>query len=248
MINYLYLTIAIYVLAGTIKGLLGIGMPMTALGLTAQYTDARTAIALVIMPMLVLNLWMMYRCGNLVPVVRRYWRLSVALLVSIGGFTQLATRIDEATVAGWLGFVVILFAVVNLWRQVPPVPGRWDHPVQWGVGLISGILGGIAGIWAPPVVMYLHANRLDKDEFVRAIGWFLFVGSAVLFVGYRSNGIITGELALISTALLIPALVGFALGEKLRQRISTARFQRLVLWFFLLLGLNLLRRGLGLGV
>lgn len=248
MNSHVYLTVLIYVLAGTVKGLLGIGLPMTALGLTAQYSDPRTAIALVIMPMLVLNLWMMYRCGNMLPVIRRYWRLTLALLLSIGVFTQLATRIDEATLAGWLGFVVILFAVVNLWRQVPPVPGRWDHPLQWSVGLLSGVMGGIAGIWAPLVVMYLHAHRLDKDDFVRAIGWFLFVGSAALFVGYRGNGIISGQLALYSTALLIPALLGFAIGEQIRQRVSADRFRRLVLWFFLLLGMNLLRRGLGLGI
>ncbi|NND89713.1 MAG: hypothetical protein HKN42_02530, partial [Granulosicoccus sp.] len=45
----------IYFVAGVVKGTLGIGFPTTAVSLLAQVTDARTAISLVVIPVVVTN-------------------------------------------------------------------------------------------------------------------------------------------------------------------------------------------------
>ena len=51
----------IYFIAGMIKGMLGIGFPTAAVSLLAQVTDTRTAIALVVIPMMVTNAWQVWR-------------------------------------------------------------------------------------------------------------------------------------------------------------------------------------------
>jgi len=104
-------------------------------------------------------------------------------------------------------------------------------------------MGGIAGIWAPPIVAYLSARRVDKESFVRIVGVLLFVGSTVLALGYWRAGILTAPIATYGLLLVVPAMLGFTLGERLREKLSNAIFRKAVLWLFLLMGLNLIRKG-----
>jgi len=57
------------------------------------------------------------------------------------------------------------------------------------------------------------------------------------------SGELTGPLMIIGVAMLVPAFIGVYIGEKIRNRMDTAQFTRIFLWVFLLLGLNLIRRG-----
>jgi len=77
---------------------------------------------------------------------------------------------------------------------------------------------------------------------VRASGLLLFVGSVPLLLGYWQNGLMTRELGLMSLTMIVPTLLGFSVGEVVRRRVDAARFQKLILFFFLLMGLNLIRR------
>ena len=114
--------------------------------------------------------------------------------------------------------------------------------------LWPGRSADLAGIWAPPIVVYLSAIRLDKDDFVRATGLLLALGSVVLAVSYAGNGLLNAPQALLGLGLVLPALLGYSLGERLRARLDGNGFRRAVLVFFLVMGLNLLRRAVGRAV
>ncbi|MGC1439962.1 MAG: sulfite exporter TauE/SafE family protein, partial [Burkholderiaceae bacterium] len=64
------LTLLIFVFAGSIKGLVGVGMPTAAVSIFAQIADPRLAIALLIIPSLALNIWQIIRSGQLSATVR----------------------------------------------------------------------------------------------------------------------------------------------------------------------------------
>jgi len=106
----------------------------------------------------------------------------------------------------------------------------------------SGVIGGLAAVWAPPVIVYLTSRRVSPDVFVQTVGVLLFIVSFSLLFGYTSTGIVNRDNALISSLLPIPAIAGFSAGEVLRRKILAEQFQKLVLLVFLLLGLNLIRR------
>ena len=267
----------VYALAGAVKGLLGIGLPTLAVGLSAQFLDARVAVAHVVVPMLVANAWQVLRAGAAaaaaggegaaetvpiraplaatlaaslglgVAVARRYAPLGATMLGAIGTVALLAPRVPATLVTLALGIVTSAFALVSLWRAPPPLPERLDAPAQVLTGAVAGVFGGLAGVWAPPVILYLGARGLDKERFVETVGVLLLGGSLVLLLGYVASGIVTAEVALVSLALIPPALAGFALGERGRRRLSGPRFRALVLGFFLVMGLNLVRRALSGG-
>lgn len=235
---------AVYLLAGSVKGTIGLGLPTTAVSVMAQVTDARTAIALVLVPMIVTNFWQILRAGDARGALWRYRWLALVQVLGIGLVSQLAGGFSVQRVEALLGAAIVLFAVSGLWRETPALAARHDRRAQIAAGTAAGALGGVAGIWAPPVVVYLQARRVSPDEFVRATGLLLCLGSVVLFGGYWRLGFVTPGTAAVSCALLLPALLGYATGERLRGRLSGEGFRRAVLVFFLLMGLNLLYRAL----
>ena len=238
------LAIATYLLAGTIKGVVGIGLPTASIGIFSQFTDPRVAISLVVFPILISNAWQVFREGQVVETFILYWRFAVALMVALWGMTFVTASIDTDTLIVSLGAVIVLFAATSLMVLPPVLSDRFNQPVQWIAGVLAGLLGGLTAIWSPPMVIYLLARRVDKTDFVRATGMLIFLGGIPLCLGFWQAGLLTGELATLSLGMTVPALLGFSLGELIRRRLNSERFRKLVLVMFLLMGLNLIRKAL----
>ncbi|MFK7853059.1 MAG: sulfite exporter TauE/SafE family protein [Granulosicoccus sp.] len=236
--------VVVYLIAGIIKGALGIGFPTVAISLMAQFTDARTAITLVVIPMMVTNAWQVFRSRQVRWVFQRFWLLLLVMLLFIGIFSLMAADIPEKNVTLFLGVIVTLYAASSLYRPVIAISEQRDKPAQIVTGVLAGIMGGIVSVWAPPVLIYLSARRLKKEQFVSTVGVLLFLGSCVLFGGYWKAGLLGASILSLSVLLVLPSLLGFRMGEIVRGRLSDHRFERLLLWFFLLVGINLIRRAI----
>lgn len=234
----------VFLLAGTIKGTVGIGLPTAAIGILAQFVEPQTAIPLVVFPIMVTNAWQVYRSGHPLVTLKTYWPFAVALMVFMWLTTFLAASISTTTMVTLLGISIVIFSVTSLAVTPPPIPERYDRLAQVVAGSLSGVLGGLTAIWVPPMVIYFLARRIDKDAFVRASGLLLFLGSLPLALGFWQSGLMTGPDALVSMAMIVPSLIGFSIGEVLRRRLSDKRFRTAVLLVFLLMGLNLIRRAL----
>ena len=231
-----------FLIAGIVKGAVGLGLPTTSLGLLTVAVHPRTAIALVLIPMFVSNIWQLYRAGDGGGALRRYAPYVIALVAVAGLTVPLTAGTSERVLFGLLGVMFLAFVALQVTRWAPHLPERLDRPAQIATGAISGMCGGLVGVWAPPMAVYLAARGVNKDEFVRASGLILCLGSVPLILGYLRQGYLTAELTLISGALLIPTFAGFALGEAVRGKLSEEAFRRMLLVFFALMGLNLLRR------
>ncbi|MGB0519346.1 MAG: TSUP family transporter, partial [Candidatus Puniceispirillaceae bacterium] len=124
---------------------------------------------------------------------------------------------------------------------LPVGPGRgW----QLGVGVLSGVLGGLSSIWSPPVAMYLMARNTPKDMFIGTTGFLFLAGCLPLGAGLVISGLITGSVIVKSLLGLVMTLTGFRIGEIMRERVSQDRFRQIVLIAFLIMGGRLIATGL----
>lgn len=233
-----------FLVAGSVKGLVGIGLPTTAIGIMTLSIDPRAAIAIILFPMVISNAWQVYRQGEILRTARRYGVFAIILFVGVWLTSMLTHDVPDRVLLGVLGSIILLFVAVNLVITVPALSDRFDMPAQATLGLVAGVMGGLTAVWAPPMVIYLTARQVPKEEFVRASGFLIVIGSLPLTASYIQLGHMTGPLAWVSLIMLVPTLLGFSLGERLRSRISAERFRVLLLYIFLLLGLNLIRRAI----
>jgi uncharacterized membrane protein YfcA len=233
-----------FLLAGTIKGTVGIGLPTLSISIMAQFVDPRVSIALLLIPALVTNTWQIYRGGSVRRSMQLLWPYALVMIVTMYLSALMAPRVSQQGLTVGIGIMVVLWTATSLVKRPARIPDALDRPFQLFAGFASGAIGGLTAIWSPPMVMYLLARYSDKEDFVRFTGFLILCGTVPLTLGYVSNGLMTRELALASAMMVVPTLVGFSIGERLRGRLNGDQFQKVVLCVFCLMGLNLIRRGL----
>lgn len=234
------------VAAGVVKGSIGFGLPLVAVSVLSNIVDVRLALALMIVPIVVSNLWLGLNGGRFGATLGRHWAVILALGAGIFGGAWLMTAVDGLSLLGLVGIVVMLFALVeylDLTRS-KPLPQRWVRPLGVIAGLVSGVVGGMTTAYGPVLLMYLTSLRLPKDVFVSTVGVIWFFASIFLVVAFSSVRILTPQTALLSSAALLPVFLGLYLGRGIRRQVDQRVFHRIMLAVLSLLGLNLLRRAL----
>lgn len=233
-----------YLFAGTVKGTIGIGLPTITISIMAQFVDPRVAIAFLLLPALVTNSWQIYRGGRFNKSLATLWPFGATMMVTLYFTSLFAPVVPVKWLVTGIGIMVVLWTATTLIKEPPRLPDKFDRTVQFAAGFFGGLIGGFTAIWSPSMVVYLHARKFTKDDFVAHSGFLIICGTVPLFLGYISNGILSMSLLTGSALMIIPTLLGFALGERLRNRLDLVQFNRVLLVIFCLSGLNLIRRGL----
>lgn len=233
---WLPVALAIFVLAGLVKGVVGLGLPTVAMGLLALRLPPAEAAALLVVPSLVTNVWQTRPWGTLMPLARRL----AGLLLGVCAGTWLGAWLLGAPAGAWarvaLGAALIAYALWSLAGVVLQVPlraQRWLGPL---VGAATGLVTAATGVFVVPAVPYLQALGLQRDAFVQAMGLSFTVSTLALAVGLAGNASFSGAALGWSLLMLAPALLGMALGGRLRQRLSPLWFRRCLMAGLLLLG------------
>lgn len=230
---------------GTVKGVVGIGLPLVSLPVMATFIPIPKAIALLLLPSFATSVWQTFRGGLFVPSVRRFWPLLLGMAIGTPVSVRMLAALDIQVLYLILGGIVSIFAVLLHRSMVMPVSRRaepWAAPV---VGAASGLVGGVSMLFGPVYAMYLAGLRLGKEQFVAVIAlcnvWATFVLAASM-VRFNLFG---GADLVASLAALIPAFAGLAVGQWLRGRIDEERFRKVLSVVLFLIGLNLIRKALG---
>lgn len=239
--GHMILIMSIFFVAGIIKGFLGIGLPAAAMAMLTLTIDPRTAISLLILPIIFTNLIQFSRAPGAAQTASRYKYFALAIIVSIFITSLFINSYPTSLLTVGIGVAMVVFSANLLFGISVPVTAHLGW--QIGVGFIAGILGGLSSIWSPPVAMYLLARNVSKDEFISATGFLFLSGSLFLAGGLAISGLLTLETILQSLLGLIVVLLGFRAGEKMRGFISQEGFKKLVLFAFLIMGMRLIITG-----
>ncbi len=226
-----------FLLAGTVKGVVGLGFPTVSLALLTLAFGLKDAMALLIVPSLLTNIWQAVVGGELGAILKRFWPLLVTTCIGVLGGAWILAGSDALGLTVLLGVLLIGYAVYGLATPAFPSPGRhetWLSPV---VGLLSGIVTGLVGIFLMPSVPYLQALGLKRDHLVQAMGVFFTVSTAALGIALGGFGLMTGDLAAWSVAGILPGILGMVIGQRIRQRLDENRFRQALLGAILVMGL-----------
>ena len=226
-----------FVLAGTIKGIAGLGLPTVSLGILSLVFDLETAMALLLVPSFTTNLWQAFSGGNIWRLLYRLW----PFLLPATGTVWLGAALFGQLRADWLetmlGFLLLLYAIAGLTGFQPPLRRAHERPVGMLCGVVNGVLTGLTGSFVVPGVMFLQALRLDRHSFVQAMGILFTLSTLALALALHGHGRLTPSLGLASAFGLPPALTGMIIGSRIRHLLTEARFRQF--FFACVLGLGL---------
>jgi uncharacterized membrane protein YfcA len=234
---------AAFFCGGLVKGVVGIGLPLTSIALLTLFLDLRLAIPLLVVPILATNVVQAFRGGRFVELLLRYWLMLAGGAVGVWLGVAALYRIELSYLEIALGIVVCGYSLINLLSVRLSVSEASKPVLSPFVGVFSGVLAGTTGSIGLPVAIYFQALGLAKDVFVQAIGiQFLITGSflAIALAGERG---LNAETLPASVLALVPAFAGMWAGQMVRDRVSEDRFRTWLFVLLLVIGLNLIRKG-----
>jgi uncharacterized protein len=237
------LATAAVILSAFIKGAIGFGFPTLATPLLALFIDVKTAVALLIVPNIVMDAIQFVRGGAPVATVRRFAWLVVFGAAGMVVGTKLLVMLPPGRLLVILGAFVLLFVVLNASRFSPRLPPGWEPWMSPVAGFVGGVVGGVTNVPGTLVIIYFYSLRLAKAEFVSSVAFSFIVYKLVQLASVAWFGLLTWPVLGASVALTLAGLGGFALGLRVQDRLEQQAFNRVVLAFLALLGAWLVIRG-----
>lgn len=228
--------LATFFLAGSVKGVIGLGLPTVSLGLLTVAIGLPQAMALLLLPSFVTNLWQALAGGNARAVLRRLWPFLLMATATVWIGAAALVHADTALLSALLGLLLVTYGAINLagWRiTIPSAQETWLGPA---FGTANGILTGMTGSFVVPGVMFLQAIGLPRDMLIQAMGMLFTVSTLALAAALGGHGLLTGSLGIASAVAVVPALAGLVAGQAIRRRLSERLFRRLFFAALLALG------------
>lgn len=245
MSGFLVAAAFVFVLAGFVKGVTGLGLPTVAIGLLSLMMPPAEAAALIVVPTLVTNVWQLAAGPSFLGLLRRLAVMMAAICIGtwLAGGGLIADGSGRAS--GWLGAILAAYAVTGLLKlrfRVPACAEPWLSPA---IGAVTGVVTAATGVLTIPAVPYLQALGLARDDLVQALGLSFTVSTLALSAVLAHAGLLHLSDAGTSSLALAPALVGMGMGQWLRKRIWPEIFRLCFFLGLLMLGGDLVLRGFG---
>jgi uncharacterized protein len=234
----LFIALAL-LLAGFIKGVIGLGLPTVSVGLLAVTMQPSRAIAIVIVPAIATNIWQTFAGPYLRDIIRRLWPLMAGTVIGIwlnaGMLTGPYARYGTIV----LGVLLVIYAIVGLSRFSFSVARSNEKWIGGIVGLVTGVVSAATGVQVVPSMPFMQAIGMEKDELVQALGVFFTVATLALAFTLTSAGLLGASTALPGAVAMACAFAGMFIGQAVRSRMQPEAFRRWFLIAMVFLGLYL---------
>lgn len=237
------LVLLTFLLAGAVKGVIGLGLPTIAMGLLGMAMPPAQAAALLIVPSTLTNLWQLANGGHLRDLLVRLGPMLAMICIGTlvgSAWLGLDSGLWAVHALGAALLVYALYGLVGPGLHLAPERERWLGPL---CGLLTGVVTAATGVFVMPAVPYLQSLRLGREQMIQALGLSFTVSTLALAVGLAGQDALGGQALGASLLMLAPALLGMLAGQWLRQRISALLFKRCFFIGLAALGGHLLING-----
>src|SRR5262249_33435230 len=144
------------IVAGFLKGIIGVGMPVVALPLLSLFIDIKSAAMLLSMPLIFSNLPQALEGGKTGRCLMQLMPVIPGLFLGVRVLLALDANVAEIIA----GLVVMGVAGVALLAPTLQLQACLVLPTGITFGFFGGILGGIAAMPGPLVFIFLLAKGL----------------------------------------------------------------------------------------
>lgn len=229
--------------AGFVNGLSGTGYALVALGFWLQAMSPLTAAPLTALCGVAGHIQSLPRIWSGVR-WQRLWPMLSAGIVGVPLGTLLLNHLEPRPLKAGVGILLIVYSAWMALVRRPPIVTGGGRAADAAVGLIGGVMGGMASLSGPAPAIWAQLRGFGKDE-QRGVNQPF--NMSVLFLALLSAGIagFLDRTFLIWAAITIPTtLIGARIGLALYSRINDTQFRRVLLALLMLSGLTLVATSL----
>ena len=236
--------VLIFLFAGIIKGLIGLGVPMITLSLMSLFQPVPSAVVITLLPSFLTNVWQGGKGGNFIKLSMKLWGLVVMVPPGVWIGTYFLDKFELPWFSVILGGLLIIFGVLSLSGIDLQVPEGQEN--YWGilVGIVGGLMLGMTGIFSVPSVFYLYGLKLNRDELVQALGIVLNIVTVFLAIALYRMGMLYEKQLLLSIGALFGTVCGMVIGQQIRRHIPEGLFRKIFLSFLMVLGTYIITNAL----
>ncbi len=227
---------SVFLLAGVVKGAIGLGLPTVSVGLLSLFMAPVEAAAMLIVPSFFTNVWQLCDGPGWRGIGLRLW----PMLLGVCGGTVLGAAagglLPAAAATAALGLALMAYAASSRLAPGRELTARQERFLGPLAGAVTGAVAGATGVFVLPAVPYLRALGLPRDALMQAMGWSFTVSTVALAAALALQGNFHAAGAGTSCLALIPACLGMVLGQKLRRSMDPQLFSRCFFAGLFLLG------------
>jgi uncharacterized membrane protein YfcA len=235
----LILIAAVFALAGFVKGVIGLGLPTVSMGLLAVAMPPVQALAIVIAPAIVTNIWQTFVGGYLRDIIRRLWPLMLGTAFGIWSSGGLMTGPYAHYGTIVLGILLVIYGAISLVKVQFSVAKQNEGWVGGVVGVVTGVVAAATGVQVIPSMPFMQSIGMEKDELIQALGVYFTVCTIAQAFNLTSAGVLNASTALPGLVAMAMAFAGMFLGQAVRTRMHPEQFRRWFLIAMMLLGVYL---------
>jgi uncharacterized membrane protein YfcA len=247
-------------LAGIVKGVAGFGIGLVAVGLLAVFHPPQMVVPSLVVVYFLTDVALVFEHRNALSwksfgsnAILSPW----AMIMAIGGLPLGTFALREANPSSVTLVLGVLISAVSACylgqerffsRRRPGGGARTGRGATvWaaGVCLLSGFLEGFVGLGGPPLVIFMLIQRYSKFEFVFSFNLLFTVVTPLRFLLYVWAGLFDRAVLELTAVVTGCVLAGVFLGSFIRRNyVGEGAFRRVVIVILLLIGLNLIRKGI----
>ncbi len=224
---------------GFVSGLAGFGTGLTAMGIWLHAVPPQVAASLVVVCSVVSQLQTIGGVWHAIA-PRRVLPFILPGLAGVPLGTLLLGHVDASGFRLFMGLLLLGFSLFLLVAG-PRLRLSWGgRPLDAGVGLASGVLGGLAGLSGVLLTVLAALRGWGKDE---RRGLFQAFNLSILtasLAAHAAAGRLDAALGVALLAALPGTLAGAWLGARVYRRLSDRRFNDAILVLLALSGATLI--------
>ncbi len=217
---------AILLLGGGVHGLLGFGFPLLATPLMAMLVDVRTAMLILLIPTMSINVASIVAGGRWRVAIGRFWPLAVCVAAGSVGGTRLLIVTDPAPYKLLLAAVLLFYlGIQQRGLRIPWIRTR-PRMAMIVFGLAAGLLAGTVNAAVPALIVYALELGLSPLITIQVFNFCFLTGKLFQALTFGAAGLFTLTVILNTLPAAFLALAGLWAGARLRGRVDTDTYRR----------------------
>ena len=211
--------------AALVRGTLGIGFPLIATPLLAMIGDVRSAILVLVIPTLVINLVNIFKGGRWGRSIAVYWPLAVYGMIGSFVGTRMLIAVPPESFRPLLAVMLVLY--LNAERIGVGFGWVRHHPqIAFAFfGLTAGILAGTVNVMLPALVIYALEVRMPKTVMIQVFNFCFLFGKLTQGAVFVQAGLVTGDVVGVSACMAVLGTTVMLLGMRIRERIPATTYR-----------------------